>query len=138
MSPAAATFLMLLVLSGASVGAAWALSHGLTPERGQPRLRRALLLWSVKGLLVPSVIWALMNLGLSWSLQPFMPQVQAAQNSGLGWFPEYLRVVGMLARLLAREPVRQQLLEADSVAAFLAVLAEAGDLPRGTTRSNPK
>ena len=51
---------------------------------------------------------------------------------------EYLRVVGMLARLLAREPVRQQLLEADSVAAFLAVLAEAGDLPRGTTRSNPK
>ena len=94
MSPAAATFLMLLVLSGASVGAAWALSHGLTPERGQPRLRRALLLWSVKGLLVPSVIWALMNLGLSWSLQPFMPQVQAAQNSGLGWFPEYLRVVG--------------------------------------------
>ena len=36
-----------------------------------------------------------MNLGLSWNLQPFMPQVQAAQNSGSGWFPAYLRVVAV-------------------------------------------
>ena len=36
-----------------------------------------------------------MNLGLSWNLQPFMPQVQAAQNSGSDWFPEYLRVVAV-------------------------------------------
>jgi len=28
-----------------------------------------------------------MNVGLSWKLQPFMPQVQAAQNSGMGWIP---------------------------------------------------
>jgi len=34
-----------------------------------------------------------MNVGLSWRLQPFMPQIQAAQNSGLSWFPEWLRVV---------------------------------------------
>ena len=51
---------------------------------------------------------------------------------------EYLRVVGMLARLLAREPVRQQLLQASSVADFIAALAGAGDLPRGTTRNNSK
>jgi hypothetical protein len=35
-----------------------------------------------------------MNLGLSWKLQPFMPQVQAAQNSG-NWFSAYLRVLGV-------------------------------------------
>jgi len=34
-----------------------------------------------------------MNVGLSWNLQPFMPQVQAAQNGGGIWFPAYLRVV---------------------------------------------
>lgn len=39
---------------------------------------------------------------------------------------EYLRVVGMLARLLAREPVRQRLLAAGSAADFIAVLAGAG------------
>ena len=35
---------------------------------------------------------------------------------------EYLRVVGMLARLLTREPVRQQLLAAGSAAEFIAAL----------------
>ncbi len=88
-------FLALLFLGGVAVSAAWVLSYELTPERRHPQLRRSLLVWSVKGLLVPLAIWALMNLGLSWNLQPFMPQVQAAQNSGSGWFPEYLRVVGV-------------------------------------------
>jgi len=88
-------FLALLFLGGAAVGAAWVLSYGLTPERRRRQLRRSLILWSVKGLLVPWVIWTLMNLGLSWNLQPFMPQVQAAQNSGSGWFPAYLRVVAV-------------------------------------------
>ena len=38
---------------------------------------------------------------------------------------EYLRVVGMLARLLMREPVRQRLLSAATVADFIAAI-EAG------------
>jgi hypothetical protein len=88
-------FLTLLFLDGAAVGAAWVLTYGLTPERRHAQLRRSLLLWSAKGLLVPLAIWALMNLGLSWNLQPFMPQVQAAQNNGSDWFPAYLRVVAM-------------------------------------------
>ena len=95
MRPALSIFLSLLFLSGVAVSAAWVLSYGLTPERRHPQLRRSLLLWSVKGLLVPLAIWALMNLGLSWNLQPFMTQVQAAQNSGSGWFPAYLRVVAV-------------------------------------------
>ena len=86
-------FLSLFFLSGLAVSAAWVLSSGLTPESRHAQLRRSFLRWSAKGLLVPIAIWALMNVGLSWRLQPFMPQVQAAQNSGIGWFPAYLRVV---------------------------------------------
>ena len=93
MRSAVNVFLTLLFLGGAAVSAAWVLAYGLTPERRHRQLRRSLLLWSVKGLVAPLAIWALMNLGLSWNLQPFMPQVQAAQNNGNGWFPAYLRVV---------------------------------------------
>ena len=94
MTAAVNIFLLLLLLTAAAVSAAWVLSYELTPEPEQPQLRRWLLRWSGKGLLAPMAIWALMNVGLSWNLQPFMPQVQAAQNSGSGWFPVYLRVVG--------------------------------------------
>jgi tetratricopeptide (TPR) repeat protein len=95
MRSAVQIFLSLLVLSTISVTGAWVLSYGLTPERRHAQLRRSLLVWSLKGLLVPLAIWTLMNLGLSWNLQPFMPQVQAAQNSGSDWFQEYLRVVAI-------------------------------------------
>jgi hypothetical protein len=88
-------FLALVFLSGAAVAGAWRLSHRLTPEHRHPQLRVWLLRWAVKGLLVPLAIWALMNVGLSWRLQPFMPQVQAAQNSGGGWMPQYLRILAI-------------------------------------------
>jgi hypothetical protein len=93
MKSAVDLFLFLFVLGAASVIAAWVLACQLLPERRRPQLRRWLLSWSVKGLLVPLAIWTLMNLRLSWRLQPFMPQVQAAQNSGSDWFPAYLRVI---------------------------------------------
>jgi hypothetical protein len=95
MRPAVNLFLVLFFLSAVAVYAGWFLSEGLTTERRQPQLRRSLLLWLVKGLLVPLIIWALMNVGLSWNLQPFMPQIQAAKNDGSGWFPVYLRVVAV-------------------------------------------
>ena len=50
-------------------------------------------------------IWALMNLGLSWNLQPFMPQVQAAQNSGERLVP------GISARPGGRSLYHQLLLD---------------------------
>ncbi len=86
-------FLILLFLSIASVTAGWLLPHGLTPDDRHPQLRRWLLRWSIKGLLIPLLIWALMNVGLSLYLQPFMPQIQAARNSGGDWFAAYLRVM---------------------------------------------
>lgn len=53
---------------------------------------RRLLPWLVKGLIFPFALWVVMNLGISWQLQPFMPQVQAAQNSGTNWIPAFLHV----------------------------------------------
>jgi hypothetical protein len=93
--PAINIFISLSVLGAASIAAGWMLYYRLTPERRHPQLLHPLLHWSVKGLLIPLAIWALMNLGLSWNLQPFMPQVQAAQNSGSDWFPEYVRVLAI-------------------------------------------
>jgi hypothetical protein len=90
----AAEFL-LFGLSAASVAAACVLACALTDERRRSRLLRPLLLWSAKGLLVPLAIWALMNLGLSWNLQPFMPQIQAARNNGDPWLPVFLRVMAV-------------------------------------------
>jgi hypothetical protein len=95
MRPAVEFLLILFLLSAASVTAAWVLTYGLTPEHRRSQLLRPLLLWSGKGLLVPSIIWTLMNLGLSWNLQPFMPQIQAARNHGDPWVPEYLRIVAV-------------------------------------------
>src|ERR1035437_3844546 len=87
MKPAVEIFLFLFVLSATSVAAAWVLTYGLTSEARRAQLLRPLLLWSGKGLLIPVAVWALMNIGLSWNLQPFMPQIQAARNIGNPWVP---------------------------------------------------
>jgi tetratricopeptide (TPR) repeat protein len=42
-------------------------------------------IWLGRGLVVPAAIWFLMNVGLSFELQPFMPGIQAAKNSGGDW-----------------------------------------------------
>jgi len=64
----------------------------LSPEANRPRLGRWLLNWSAKGVLLPLTLWALMNIGLTWNLPPFMPEIQAAQNSGTGWAEEFFHV----------------------------------------------
>lgn len=87
--------IFLFLLSAAAVAAGWVLTYGLTPEARRSQLLRPLLLWSGKGLLLPLAIWALMNIGLSWNLQPFMPQIQAARNIGEPWVPVYLEIVGV-------------------------------------------
>jgi hypothetical protein len=80
-------------MSAAMVGAGWILTVRLAPEPAQPQRFLWLRYWSLKGLLVPLVLWAVMNVGLSWYLQPFMPQIQAAQNSGKGWSATYFGVL---------------------------------------------
>ncbi|HWX21045.1 MAG TPA: tetratricopeptide repeat protein [Candidatus Binatia bacterium] len=89
------TFVWLLLFSAGFVAAAWLGTYRLTRGRTWPHARRWLVGWSIKGLAVPMVLWMLMNIGVSWQLQPFMPEIQMAQNSGGDWLDEFLRVVGI-------------------------------------------
>ena len=67
----------------------------LTPEAKRGRMVRWLLIWSLKGVALPLTLWAVMNLGISWNLQPFMPIVQAARHRGGGGWPEYFQVTSL-------------------------------------------
>jgi hypothetical protein len=93
MLSATTAFILLLGLCACMVATAWVLTLRLTPELKRQRISRWLLSWSARGLLAPLATWALMNIGISWNLQPFMPSVQIAQNSGGGWATEFLRVL---------------------------------------------
>ncbi len=57
--------------------------------------------WFTKGFILPAVIWMLMNIGLSFQLQPFMPSIQSAQNAGTIWFGTFLGVMGTGLLLIA-------------------------------------
>ncbi len=95
--PLASAVLLTLLCAG-FVTFAWVAAYRLTREQEHSRLLRWLLPWSLKGLCLPLVIWAVMNFGLSFELQPFMPQVQLAQAAGrwLGAFLAYV-VFGLYA-----------------------------------------
>jgi hypothetical protein len=93
MPSALAIFLALLLISMVLAGIGWGMVYRLTPEHKRRKSLRWLGVWSLKGLVLPLAIWLLMNIGLSWNLQPFMPQIQAAQNSGTGWAAEFLKVM---------------------------------------------
>jgi len=93
MIEAFAILLSIGCLSAVFVAAGCFLTYRFTPEANQPQIIAWLRTWGLRGLLVPAAIWALMNLGLSWNLQPFMPQVQAAQVRGGPWFPEFISVL---------------------------------------------
>ena len=87
---AASLFVFVFLLSVALVSIVWVTTRRLTPEQHRSQIVRWLLAWSIKGLLLPVGLWTLMNIGLSWNLQPFMPQIQFAKNNGLPWAPPFL------------------------------------------------
>jgi tetratricopeptide (TPR) repeat protein len=89
-----AIFVALSFLSFMFVIIVWALTYRLAPPHRRRQTLRWLLFWSLKGLVLPFAIWTLMNLGLSWNLQPFMPEIQAAQNAGTNWLKPYFRMLG--------------------------------------------
>ncbi len=49
--------------------------------------------WFARGFIAPASLWFLMNIGLSFHLQPFMPAIQLAKNSGGNWLTPFLRVM---------------------------------------------
>ncbi len=89
-----AIFIALLILSAIFAFMSLGMAYRLTPEYLRRRRLRSLLAWWVKGFFIPITIWALMNFGIAWNLQPFIPEIQVAQQVGDPWFPLYLKVVG--------------------------------------------
>src|SRR5258706_2625384 len=87
-------FFAASAVSAFFTGLGWGLSFRLTPESKRKQRLRSLTVWSIRGLLLPGFVWMVMNFGISWNLQPFMPEVQWAQSSGKAWFPTFLAVAG--------------------------------------------
>ncbi len=94
MSFGGAIFFSLLVMSAGLVAAGWGLTFRLTPDRRRRAMLRWLLMWCLKGFGLPVLLWAVMNLGISWWLQPFMPEIQSLQSSGGDWGDEFMHVLG--------------------------------------------
>jgi hypothetical protein len=92
---------LLFALGLACVAGAWMLVWQLQPEGEKKTSSLWLLRWLAQGLLIPSSVWTLMNVGLAWNLQPFMPAVQAAKNSGGNYVPVLMGVVAAGFALIA-------------------------------------
>ncbi len=95
MTAALPMFVLLSLLSAGFVTFACLSVLRLAPESERAQSWRWLLPWSIKGLAVPAVLWFVMNLGISFELQPFLPQIQAARNAGRSWIPLLCRALGM-------------------------------------------
>jgi hypothetical protein len=94
LEPIMANWLITMTVAAGLVITAWVLVYRLAPEHRQTQTLRWLASWTIKGLFVPWLLWTVMNFGISWQLQPFMPQIQAAQNRGGSWLPAYFNVLG--------------------------------------------
>jgi TolA-binding protein len=77
--------LVFVVIAGTTV-------HRLSREEEHRNNLLRLWPWLVKGLILPSVLWMVLNVGLSWNVHAFMPQVQAAKNSGTSWLSPFCQV----------------------------------------------
>jgi TolA-binding protein len=66
--------------------------YRLSREEERRQNLRLLWPWLIKGLILPSVLWMVMNIGLSWNLHAFMPQVQAAKFRGTSWLSAFCQV----------------------------------------------
>jgi hypothetical protein len=94
MVQAIAILFTLMVFGAGFVALAGVLSLRLVRAARREQLLRWLAPWSIKGLLIPIALWSLMNVGISWSLAPFMPEVQIALNRGQGWLAAFLTCCG--------------------------------------------
>lgn len=96
---------MTFFLCGAAavflVGIAGHQIYRFAPEDEGRQAVRAEWPWFAKGCALPALVWLLMNVGLSFQLQPFMPSVQHARNAGGPWVGTFLGVVGVGWMLIA-------------------------------------
>ena len=87
-------FFAATAVSALIAGLGWGMAYRLAFESQRKQRLRSLVVWSIRGFVLPALVWMVMNFGISWTLQPFMPEVQWAQYSGKAWFPTFLAVVG--------------------------------------------
>lgn len=67
---------------------AWVTGYRFATETARLENFRWLRAWTLRGLLVPAFIWAVMNFGFSFEFQPFMPRLQIVQGT-VNWLPLY-------------------------------------------------
>jgi len=94
-------FLITTTVSVALVGLACFMVYRFAPEEEARKAVIAEWPWIAKGFVLPAAMWMLMNVGLSFQLQPFMPSIQNAQNAGTMWFGAFLGVMGVGLLLIA-------------------------------------
>jgi hypothetical protein len=89
-----AIFVALLFLGIFFLVAGVILSCRLILDSRRKKALNPFLIWFGKGVVLPSCLWALMNIGVSQDLQPFIPEVQDMRNNGGPWFAEFLHFFG--------------------------------------------
>ena len=89
-----AIFLALSFLGAVFVITTAVLVFRITPEHRRRSAMLWLLGWFFKGLLVPVLLWGVMNIGISFELHAFMPDIQVAQNTGGKWWLPLARFTG--------------------------------------------
>jgi len=90
---ALATFIVVLFLSAGLACLAWVTAWRLFGEDERRAKMRWLTGLTIKGLIFPAALWALLNIGLSEELGPLMPSVQAAKVTLGPWMPAFLYVM---------------------------------------------
>jgi hypothetical protein len=68
-------------------------SHWLQLDSKTAPWEQLLYQWLIKGLAVPMFIWALVNLGLTRGLPPFVPEIVEAQTHHQPWFLFWISTV---------------------------------------------
>ena len=63
--------------------------------------RRRFLIWAIKGLLVPAVLWWVINCGLLPGLPGFLPAVVESRSRGGPWVGILLRSLGPVLLLVS-------------------------------------
>ncbi len=88
-----ALFFTLFVVMTIIVIVSWAVRH-LTVEVDEDDAFLVMdWAWFAKGFTLPVALWFLMNIGLSFHLQPFMPAIQSAQNAGINWLNPFIHTM---------------------------------------------
>jgi hypothetical protein len=78
----------LTLLAAGCVAFACISEYRFASEEQRADSKRWLIRWGIQGLAAPTLIWLVMNFGISFEVQSFMPELQQAQGTA-DWLPLY-------------------------------------------------